>query len=258
MMFPYQQALITGATSGIGLGYCHLLADHSVNLIIVSRNVVSLDALAQELKQKYAIKVTVIAADLSEEDAADNIFKVVNEQGLKIDLLINNAGRADFGAFDKTPWIQHRALINLMLTSLTKLSYLFLPQLLACEKGALINVSSIAGLIGLSPKGRTHRVLYRPIKSFVVAFSEQLMKTYKDKGLVVQALCPGLTYSQFHQRSGDTKLFDAVPKWMWTSADYVVKKSISSLVGSHRLCVIPGWHNRLAVLMGCIMDLFKR
>jgi short-subunit dehydrogenase len=257
MQTPYKRALITGASSGIGLSFCHVLAGLSIDLIIVSRNINKLKLLSAELQKKYQVNVTPIAIDLSDSDAPKTLFNIIEEKGLNIDLLINNAGRADSGPFVETPWQEHRDLTTLMLSSLTELCYLFMPKLLSNNTSGIINVSSIAGIIDFSLKGRTHRVLYRPIKSYVIALSAELMKTYKSKGLKVQALCPGLTHSQFHQQSGDTELFKSVPKWMWTTSEFVAKKSVMSLIKSNRLCVIPGFHNRLIIFLSRLNDLFK-
>lgn len=253
----YKCALVTGASSGIGLAYCHELAREGVNLVIVSRHQEILEALASKLQEQHPIRVVPIAIDLSHPKSPEQLVIKIKEKGITIDLLINNAGCADNGAFIDLPWDAHANLIQLMLTSLTQLCYLLLPDLLSQNRSGIINVSSIAGMISLTLKGRMHRMLYRPIKTYVIAFSEQLAQCYSDKGLTVQALCPGLTVSQFHDRSGDQQLKSSTPTWMWTTAELVVSTSWKALKKPRRLCVVPGWHNRLLIRISRLLALFK-
>ena len=117
------------------------------------------------MKKQYEISVVPLAIDLSHPESPEQLVEKIKEKGITIDLLINNAGCADTGAFNELPWDAHAKLIQLKLTSLTQLCYLLLPDLLSQPRAGIINVSSIAGMIPLTRKGRTHRMLYCPIKT---------------------------------------------------------------------------------------------
>jgi uncharacterized protein len=253
----YKCALVTGASSGIGLAYCYELAKQGINLVIVSRQREVLEALSSELQEQYSIEVIPFAIDLSQPSSPKQLVTEIQNQGITIDLLINNAGRADTGAFLDASWDEHADLIQLMLTSLTQLCYLLLPQLLSQPRASIINVSSITGMMNLTLNGRMHRMLYRPIKTYVIAFSEQLDRSYRDQGLKVQALCPGLTVSRFHERSGDHQLKSSTPTWMWNTAESVVRTSWLALRKSRRTCVVPGFHNRALLAVSRLTALFK-
>ena len=255
---PYQCACVTGASSGIGLAYCHLLARQGINLVMVSRQHDVLASLAQELREQYQISISYYAIDLSKTNSAKQLADSMQTDAVEIDLLINNAGQGDLGEFLEQPWQHHDALIQLMLTSLTELCYLLLPQLLSKPHCAIINVSSILGLMQFKLKERSHRTLYRPIKCFVTAFTEQLVNQYSRPGVKLQALCPGLTDTQFHQRIGDQEISKRVPSWMWMSAEAVVNRSWQALTKSKRWCVVTGLHNRLFIRLSKYLAWFQR
>jgi uncharacterized protein len=249
MTLLIKKALITGATSGIGLSYCHALAAQKTDLVIVARHIKALDDLASTLSKQYGIEVVPVALDLGEANAAQTLWSMLQKQKIVIDCLINNAGYGETAQFLDLSWSDHERMIRAMLTTLTELCYLFLPQLKRHQQAYIINVSSISGLIHFSIKKRMHRMLYPPIKNYVAHFSEQLALAYREDGIVVQALCPGLTVSQFHQRTGESDLYSRMPQWMWSSSDEVVSKSLSSLKPNKKTVLIPGWHNKLLVLL---------
>lgn len=254
--FPIKCALITGASSGIGLAYAHALAGQKADLVLVGRHHGVLKDLAQLLTAQYGVKVMPAAVDLSDPKAAQILKALVAESGMVLDCLINNAGYADEGPFLDLPWDAHERMLRAMLGSLTALCHVFLPDLLKRERAYLINVASVAGLIHMPFKSGMQRMLYRPIKSYVVYFTEQLAHNYRDQGLVVQALCPGLTVSDFHARSGDQHLRAQTPSWLWSSAKQVVHGSLAALKPGRKTVLVTGWHNRVIVFFCRLIYLF--
>jgi uncharacterized protein len=251
-------ALVTGASSGIGLQYCTALAKAGVNLVLVARNKQRLRAIEKDLIDKYAVKVLVIQQDLSIPGAAQAIFDVTERENISVDMLINNAGHADQEDFLAANHAEHIKMINAMLTAVVSLCYLYLPKMLENKTGNIINVGSVAGIVGFSKdqKGkRSQRTMYRPLKSFVIGFTEQLEQSYRGSGVKFQCICPGLTVSDFHNRSGEVELYSSLPKFMWMSSAAVVEQSLGRLSKS-KVVVVTGWFNKLVVFVWKLLHLF--
>lgn len=253
----YSCACVTGATSGIGLAYCHHLASQGTDLILVARDEETLRELSKKLSDQYGVNAWYYPIDLSKQDSAKALVSAMELDQLNIDLLINNAGHGDVGEFLEEPWQHHEALIQLMLTSLTELCYLLLPQLIRQQQAGIINVSSIVSLMSMPLKGRKLRLLYEPIKSYVTELSRGLSKQYAHQGVKVQALCPGLTLSNFHHRIDESELYSIIPKTFWMQPEAVVKSSWRALTKSKRSCVVSGWKNKLLVMIFKGIHLFR-
>lgn len=189
-------ALITGASSGIGLEFARLFAKDHVNLVLVARNESALQALKTELQETYGIKVFVIAKDLSESDASPYIYSICEKEQLQVDYLINNAGFGYAGAFATQPYTNSAQMIRLNMEALTSLTQLFGSQMVNRKNGYVLNVASIAGF--LSGPGMA---VYFATKNYVVAFSEALQSEWKKQGVSVTTLCPGPTQSAFFDRA---------------------------------------------------------
>lgn len=189
-------ALITGASSGIGLEFAKLFAKDHVNLVLVARNESALQALKTELQETYGIKVFVISKDLSESDASPYIYSICEKEQLQIDYLINNAGFGYAGAFATQPYTNSVQMTRLNMEALTSLTQLFGSQMVSRKNGYVLNVASIAGF--LSGPGMA---VYFATKNYVVAFSEALHSEWKKQGVSVTTLCPGPTQSAFFDRA---------------------------------------------------------
>lgn len=256
MNLGIKTALVTGASTGIGRSYCQALAKLGVDLILVARNQSKLQQLAEELAKKHGVKAWVFPQDLADQAAPARIFEFTQSNSLQVDLLINNAGYADLASFMEIDWLAHADMLQVMLRSVVQLCHLYMPLMLDNKQGAIINVGSIASLMNFKIKGRPNRTLYRPIKAFVVAFTEKLASIYSDSGIRFQCLCPGLTYSEFHQRSGESSLYTSTHKWMWLQADTVVNKSLNTLMKGKKIVVVPGWCNRLIIYLYRLFSVF--
>ena len=187
-------ALITGASTGIGVVFARQLAQRQMELILVARSRDKLEQLAAELEEQYGVKVTVIVQDLTVAGAGKLVYDTVNQKGINVDLLVNNAGFGDYGAFSEQDLARQLEMIQLNNLVLVELSHYFLRPMLAGAVGAIINVASIAGFQPLP-----YLSVYAATKAFVLSFSESLWAENKDKGVEILALCPGPTESNFFE-----------------------------------------------------------
>lgn len=234
-MFTYKDkmALVTGASAGIGAEFAEQLAEKGANLILVARREDRLKALAEQLSQKYKVKVSVFAADLSNPIGVKGLIESVRLAGLKVDMLVNNAGFGAYGQFEKTEPERHHEMAMLNVVALLDLTAAFIPDMLSSGSGAIINVASTAG-----HQPVPFMATYAASKAFVLSFSEALWYEYKDRGVRVLSLDPGFTKSEFHDVSG-TPEFGRVE-----SAEAVVKLGLHAL-GEGRPSVISGLDNWL-------------
>lgn len=185
-------ALITGASSGIGLELAKEFAAQKDNLILIARSKAKLEEMAKALTSKYGVNVQVLAIDLSEMNSAQKVFDYCQQNNLKVDYLINNAGFGDFGLFAESNWEKQLQMINLNITTLTHLTHLFLPAMIKNKYGRIMNVASTAAF----QPGPTMSVYYAT-KAFVLHFSEAIANELEGSGVTVTALCPGATESGF-------------------------------------------------------------
>ncbi len=234
------KVFITGASSGIGASYAKALAANGFDLVLLARRRDKLQAIANQLESDCSIHCEIITADLTEKEdiikAANHIRQIDN-----LDMLINNAGFATIGNFADIPIEKSMRMFHTHMTATVEFTYAALQVMLKRKRGEIINVSSMGAFI-LTPGN----VLYDATKSFITTFSENLWLEVRDKGIKVQALCPGFTRTEFHQ-VGDFKNFDksAIPNSLWMMPDEVVRLSLKALKNSRKVVFIPGWKKRL-------------
>ena len=189
--FSGKNVLITGASSGIGLAMAKDFANRGANLILTARSEDKLMQLAEDLSDKN-IKTHVFIEDISLPNSAQRLFNQVNETGLKVDVLVNNAGYGRWGNFDECPIEDYENMVHLNVTSLTELSYLFVDQMVKRGSGGIINVASTAAFFPIP-----YSAVYAATKAYVLSLSEALNFEYSKKGVHVMAVCPGATESKF-------------------------------------------------------------
>ncbi len=185
-------ALITGASSGIGLELAKIHASKGDNLVLVARSTNKLEDLKKELEPKHGISVYIIGKDLSKLNSAAEVYDELKGQKIAIDYLINNAGFGDSGFFFDSNWEKQEQMINLNITTLTHFTRLFLKDMVERKNGKILNIASTASF----QPGPTMAV-YCATKSYVLSFSEAINNEVKDFGVTVTALCPGATTSGF-------------------------------------------------------------
>jgi short-subunit dehydrogenase len=185
-------ALITGASSGIGLEFARIFAAHKNNLVLVARSGDKLNALAAELKEKHAVEVKIIAADLSDIAQVQQVYDTCQSENIEVEYLINNAGFGDFKNFANENWDTIMGMIDLNIKALTKLTHLFVPDMVKRKSGKILNVASTAAF-----QPGPGMAIYFATKSFVLFLSEALHVELKYTGVNVTCLCPGPTESGF-------------------------------------------------------------
>jgi short-subunit dehydrogenase len=198
MNFANMTALITGASSGLGEEFAKQLASQGCDLVLVTRSEDKLNRLAESLRQRSKIQVTVIAADLSSGDAVQSLIDKVNRRGLKIDLLVNNAGLGLFENFLDTPLVRQMNQIDVNVRALVQLTHAFTPGMVAAGRGGVINIASSAAFQPLAGAD-----VYAASKAFVLLFSEGLSFELAKSSVHVLAACPGPVATQFYAHESE-------------------------------------------------------
>lgn len=232
-------ALITGASAGIGEAFATLYAEKGYDLILVARREAKLTSLATTLSEAYGARCETIALDLSKPDAATTVVGKLAERKLSVDVLINNAGYGLPGTFHGTNWQEQRDFLQLMFNTPVELCHHLLPSMRAKGFGRIINVASLAGLV----PGSTGHTLYSGVKSGLIKFSESLNAENQGTGVHASALCPGMTYSEFHDVNGQRDRVSELPDYMWKSAKEVAEAGYKYVEANNAVCV-PGAVNK--------------
>lgn len=226
-------ALVTGATSGIGLEIARSLANRDYNLILVARREEQLNTVASEIKSDYRVDVEVFSADLANPQAPDDIYAFCNSKNINVEILINNAGYALPNQFHKTPMQDEEDCLRVLGISVIALTKIFLPNMLERGSGKIMIVSSVASFAPPS----TIQVLYGPVKTFMNRFSDGLNINYKHKGITSTSVCPGYTVTGFHTASGTQEQMDNVPSFMKLDAKVVAEEGLDAMFKGKRLSI---------------------
>ena len=186
--------LITGASGGLGLEFARIYAREGFDLVVVARSEGKLYKLKSELETQYDCHVWVLAQDLSQPDAAYEVFNYTLEKNTTIDALVNNAGFGDFGNFWEVDAQRQTDLLQVNIMTLVQLTRYFLPGMVERRHGSVLNLSSVAAF-SAGPR----MCLYYASKEFVRSFSEAVAEEVRSTGVTVTALCPGPTATGFEQ-----------------------------------------------------------
>ncbi len=235
-------ALITGASSGIGEAIAREYSRRGKPLILTARRTERLEALAKELSANAPC--VVIAADLSDRDAPDHLFHQTQALGLAVDTLVNNAGYGVPGRYLSSNWKTHADFLQVMIHAVGELTHLYLPAMEKAGHGRILNIASLAGLVPASA-GHT---MYGATKAWLIRFSECLALETAPRGVHVTALCPGFTYSEFHDVNGMRSSISKLPKFIWLSSEQVAKIGVDA-VESGKARVVTGRTNKLIALL---------
>lgn len=240
-------SLITGASAGIGQAFATTLAARGHDLVLVARRVDRMGALAAELARSHGTACTVLAADLADPAAPQRLCDALKARGLQVDWLVNNAGYGLPGTLVANPWQAHADFVQVMMTAPTELAWRLLPAMRAQGYGRVINVASLAGYV----PGTAGHTLYGASKAYLIKLSQSLALENCAAGVHVCALCPGFTWSEFHDITGTREKMNAMPNFMWLTAEEVVRQGIDA-VERGRATWVSGRINRVikAVIEG--------
>jgi uncharacterized protein len=231
-------AAITGASAGLGSVFARNLAARGYDLILIARRRDRLEALAADLSRAHGVVAEVIAADLTKFEDIDAVAARLAAEP-RLALLVNNAGFGTKKRFWEAPIEGQIEMHRLHIDATMRLTHAVLAPMVSRNAGAVINVSSVAAFI----RGAAN-VSYCATKSWMSVFTEALALELNGTGVSVQALCPGFTYTEFHDVMEVDRAL--VPEWLWMDADLVVEESLAALP-SRKVFVIPGWKYRVFV-----------
>jgi uncharacterized protein len=240
--------IVTGASSGIGADLARQFSAIGHNLILVARRRAKLQALADALRERDRGIVEIMEFDLTKAKAPRALFDAVEEMGVPVHTLVNNAGFGLRGDFVELSIDEQLEMMNINMTALTKLSHLFLPGMIERKQGGIINVSSTAAF-----QAGPHMAVYYASKAFVLSLSEALHEEVKPHGVTVTALCPGPTESGFGERAGmdGTRLFQRSKM----TSERVAEIGVEGYRAGHAI-VVTGMRNRMASQASRILPRF--
>lgn len=241
-------ALVTGASGGIGRDIARIHASRGGDLVIVARRRDALEELKNELAEAHGVSVVCIDADLTEPGAVERIHNQVAEQGIEIDVLVNNAGFGGHGKFHERPWAKDEAMIELNVKALCAMTHQFLPGMVARKRGRILNVASTAGML----PGPLQAVYYAS-KAFVLSFSQAIAEELAEDGVTVTALCPGPVDTGFGDRAG----LEAVESFQKNAAssDEVARIGYEAMLKG-KLVVVDDW--KLSLMLNWFVPLLPR
>lgn len=243
--------LITGASAGIGAAFARIYAQHGYDVALTARRLDRLDKLAGEISLGSGVETITIAADLGQPGAVDEILAAVAAHGREVDAVINNAGYGHPGTYATTTWEDQHAFLQVLLMSVAEMSHKVLPGMVERHFGRIVNVASLAGLI----PGSMGHTLYGATKSFLIKFSQSLHLENLQTGVHVTALCPGFTFSEFHDVN-DTReqISGSTPSWMWMGADEVAAMGYEAAEANRPVCVTGAPNKAIAAVAKVIPD----
>ena len=225
-------ALVTGATSGIGLEISKDLARRGFDLILVARTTEKLVKISNELTQEYNIKCDYFSSDLTLIDSPNQIYQFTNQKKYNVDILVNNAGYALSSAFHKNSMEEEEKCLRVLGTSVIALTKNYINDMISNGGGKIMIVSSVAAFAPAS----SLQSLYGPVKTFMNRFSESL-SFYNKYGITSTAVCPGYTVTNFHTASGVQAEMDSVPSFLKKSAKRIAEEGVDAMFKGKRICV---------------------
>ena len=225
-------ALITGASSGIGLEISKVLAKKGHNLILVARSKQKLEEVCKELSNNHNIKCDYFSSDLTLIDSPDEIYQFTSQKKYDIDILVNNAGYALPNAFHKNTMEDEEKCLRVLGTSVIALTKKYINDMISNGGGKIMIVSSVAAFAPAS----SLQSLYGPVKTFMNRFSESL-SFYNKYGITSTAVCPGYTVTNFHTASGVQSEMDSVPGFLKKSAKRIAEEGVDAMMRGKKVSV---------------------
>ena len=231
--------LITGASSGIGYELAKLYSKDGYNLILVARNIEKLKEVKNQLI-KNNTNIKILNLDLSQNEEIQKLFNYIEENRLKINILINNAGVGTFGDFKCIEWEIEESLIDINIKALTRLTKYFLPKIIKCKNGGILNVASTAAFCS-GPR----MAAYYASKGYVLSLTEAIYEECKGTGIKVSCLCPGPVKTGFQGKAG-IKKSESAKKYLMEAEE--VARVCYKEFNKGKLIIIPGFKNKLLII----------
>lgn len=225
-------ALVTGATSGIGLEISKDLAKRGYNLILVARTKENLSKTSRELTKEYNIKCDYFSSDLTLINSPEEIYQFTSQKQYNVEILINNAGYALPNAFHVNSMEDEEKCLRVLGTSVIALTKKYINDMISNGGGKIMIVSSVAAFAPAS----SLQSLYGPVKTFMNRFSESL-NFYNKYGITSTAVCPGYTVTNFHTASGVQEEMDSVPRFLKKSAKRIAKEGVDAMLKGKKVSV---------------------
>lgn len=238
-------ALVTGASSGFGIDFAHLLAARGANLVLVARRAEPMQALAAKLKRAHDTQCHVIAMDLARPGVGAELHAKVRAKRVAIDILINNAGFGVFGDFVDQPLDNALNMLQLNVMALTELTHVFAADMVKRGMGKILLVGSLGGFQPLPMYAG-----YAASKAYVLSFGEALHEELKDRGVVVTVLCPGVTATNFLAVSGQKSM--PLPDVLLMESRPVAEIGLKAL-DAGRASVVPGLPNQVTAFSNRVL-----
>jgi short-subunit dehydrogenase len=238
-------ALVTGSSSGIGVEIARQLAARGHGVTLVARREERLRELADELAAEHGVRAEVIAADLGDQSGRDLVASRIEELGLDVEVLVNNAGFGDTGPVNAADRERLVAMVELNCAALLDLQARYTPAMAERGRGAVINVASMASFQPI-PWTAT----YAATKAFVLSLSEATHSELGGLGVTVTALCPGPVKTEFVEAAGVGGAEENLPGVFWTSVEDVARQAVEGAEKGKRVVVPGGLMNRAGALTG--------
>jgi short-subunit dehydrogenase len=239
-------ALVTGASSGIGLELAKCFAKDGHNLVLVSRSENELNEIARKLESQYGIQVTVIARDLFNSAAARDVYEEVRRRGIVVNFLVNNAGQGVYGKFAETNLDKELAIIDLNIGSLVVLTKLFLMEMLARNEGRILQLGSV-----VSKTPAPYSAVYSGTKAFIYNFSEAVIAELDGTNVTMTILRPGATDTDFFRKEGAENM-RAVQEGGLASPEGVARDGYDAMMHG-RSSIVSGLINKIKDQVGDLM-----
>lgn len=241
---PESICVVTGASSGIGADIARSLARRGHGTLLVARRTGRLDELAEELRREHSVRAETLASDLGGPSARDRLFDQIDELGLTVEVVVNNAGFGSGGLFQRLDQQRELEMVRLNVEAVVALCGRYVPLMVARRRGAVLNVASTAAFQPL-PRQAT----YAATKAFVLAFTDGLHADLHGTGVTATSLCPGPVKTEFAETAGIAEESSGVPDIFWTDSDFVAEEAVKALERGRRV-VVPGRFNQAGALGG--------
>ena len=219
--------LVTGASAGIGAEFARQYAARGWDVVLTARRLERLDELKHELERDFGVQVYTIQQDLARANSVQAILKEVDVLKRHIDGVVNNAGYGLPGTFLNTKWKDQAEFLRVLYTAPVELTHKVLPGMIERGFGRIVNVASLAGYA----PGSSGHTLYGSVKAGMIKFSESIHAEAQASGasnVHCTALCPGFTWSEFHDVNGTRQQTNQMPSWLWMEAEPVVRAGIEA------------------------------